>query len=172
MNDTQVYVRVATSLDRDKLRGMFSRTSPETIYGRFHLPYLEVPEWMMSLMLAIDHHHNEALVAVAEEKIIGHAMYVRLENITEAEMAIIVEDDWQSKGVGKSLLSELDERARLRGIDTFIGEVLGSNRRMLGLAAMFPGADHTIEDGVCRVRMPLQTPASAVHTARPLRRAA
>ena len=49
-------------------------------------------------------------------------MYVRLENITEAEMAIIVEDGWQSNGVGKSLLSELDERARRRGIDTFVGD--------------------------------------------------
>jgi hypothetical protein len=45
-------------------------------------------------MLGTDHLFKEALVAVAEDKIIGHAMYVRLENITEAEMAIIVEDDW------------------------------------------------------------------------------
>ncbi|MBA2713916.1 MAG: GNAT family N-acetyltransferase [Rubrobacteraceae bacterium] len=156
MNDTQVYIRVATTLDREKLRGMFSRTSSETIYRRFHIAFQKVPEWMESLMLGTDHHHKEALVAVAEEMIVGHAMYVRLDNVTEAEMAIIVEDGWQSKGVGKSLLSELEERARFRGIETFTGEVLSTNRAMLMLAAMFGGTGHTIEDGVYHVRMPLR----------------
>ena len=169
---TQVYIRVATSHDGEKLRGMFSRASSETIRRRFHIPYPEVPGWMMALMLDVDHHDKEALVAVAEEKVVGHAMYVRLEDGAEAEMAIIVEDGWQSKGVGKALLSELEERASLRGIETFVGEVLGENRPMLGLAAMFAGTGSTIEDGVYHVRMPLRTPRPTTHTARTIRRAA
>jgi acetyltransferase len=172
MNDSQAYIRVATPQDSEKLSRMFSRTSSETIYDRFHIPYPQVPEWMVGFMLGSDHLHQEALVAVAEDRIIGHAMYVRLENITEAEMAIIVEDDWQSKGVGKSLLSELDQRARLRGIDTFIGEVLGTNRAMLGLAATYSGTDYAMEEGVCQVRMPLLNPDSAVLTAQTFRYAA
>lgn len=172
MNDTQVYIRVATSNDTEKMRRMFARASTETIYRRFHIPYPEVPQWMMALMLDPDHHDKEALVAVVEEKIVGHAMYVRYGNDDEAEMAIVVEDQWQSKGVGKSLLSELEERARLRGIGTFVGEVLGTNRPMLGLAAMFAGTKYTTEDGVYHVRMPLRTPDSAVHTARTVARAA
>jgi len=158
MNDEQIYIRVATGLDREKLRVMFARSSPETIYRRFNMPYPEVPEWMVALMLAADHHDKEALVAVAEEKIVGHAMYVRLANDGEAEMAIMVEDGWQSRGVGKSLLCELAERAKRRGIETFVAEVLAANRPMLGLAAMFAGTHHTMEDGVHRVRMPLQIP--------------
>jgi len=59
MNDEQVYIRVATVLDREKLRVMFARSSPETIYRRFHMPYPEVPEWMVALMLAADHHDKE-----------------------------------------------------------------------------------------------------------------
>ena len=105
----------------------------------------------MTLMLDADHHDKEVLVAVAEEKVVGHAMYVRLADDGEAEMAIVVEDDWQSKGVGKSLLLELEERAGLRGIETFTGEVLGDNRPMLGLAATFPGTGYAIEDGVYHV---------------------
>jgi GNAT superfamily N-acetyltransferase len=172
MSDSRAYVRVATPQDREKLSRMFSRTSSETIYKRFHIPYPQVPEWMVGFMLGTDHLHKEALVAVAEDKIIGHAMYVRLENITEGEMAIIVEDDWQSKGVGKSLLYELAQRARLRGIDTFIGEVFGWNRAMLGLAATYSGTGYTTEDGVCQVRMPLLTPESTVPAAQTLRHAA
>ena len=168
---TEVSIRVATPLDSEKLRGMFSRTSSETIYRRFHLPYPEVPQWMVALMLSADH-HKEALVAVTEEKVVGHAMYARLADGTEAEIAVILEDEWQSKGVGKSLLSELARRGRPRGIETFSGEVLATNRPMLGLAAKFTGTEYAMEDGVCHVRMPLQTRDSAPYTARTDRRAA
>ena len=168
---TEVSIRVATPLDSEKLRAMFSRTSSETIYRRFHLPYPEVPEWMVALMLGADH-HKEALLAVADGKLVGHAMYVRLGDGTEAEIAIIVEDEWHSKGVGKSLLSELARRARPRGVETFTAEVLATNRPMLGLAAMFAGTEYAMAEGVCHVRMPLQTRGSAPYTARTDRRAA
>ena len=100
----------------------------------------------------------------------GHAMYVRLGG--DAEMAIVVEDEWQSKGVGKSLLSELARRARPRGVETFTAEVLATNRPMLGLAAMFAGTEYAMAECVCHVRMPLQTRGSAPYTARTDRRAA
>ena len=167
-----VSIRVATPRDQGKLREMFSRLSPETIYRRFHIPYRRVPERMLDLMLDVDHHAGKSLLAVVEREIIGHAMYVRLGDSSEAEMAIIVEDGWQSKGVGKLLLSELAERARLRGIETFTGEVLRKNRRMLGLAAVFAETDYTIEDGLWHVRMPLRTLESTSYASRTLRRAA
>ena len=167
-----VSIRVATPRDKGKLREMFSRLSPETIYRRFHIPYRHVPERMLDLMLDVDHHAGKSLLAVVEREIIGHAMYVRLGDSSEAEMAIIVEDGWQSKGVGKLLLSELAERARLRGIETFTGEVLRKNRRMLGLAAVFTQSDYTITDSLCHVRMPLRTFDPPAYAPRILRRAA
>ncbi len=172
---TRVSIRVATPRDRERLRAMFSRASCETIYRRFHIPYPDVPERTLALMLGVDDHHHdkESLVAVAEEgEIVGHAMYARLGDGGEAEMAIVVEDGWQSKGVGKSLLSELAQRARLRGIEIFTGEVLGENRSMLGLAAMFAGTDYAIRDGLCHVRMPLRPLEPAAYPARTLHRAA
>ena len=168
MNDAQIYTRIATPSDTEKLRAMLARSSQKTIYRRFHTPFPEVPGWMVSLMLDADHHDKDVLVAVAEEKVVGHAMYARLDD-KEAEMAIVVEDEWQSKGIGKSLLSELEERAGSRGIETFTGEVLGENRPMLGLAARsFAGTGYSIEDGAYHVRMPLR----AASAARTLRRAA
>jgi GNAT superfamily N-acetyltransferase len=170
---TQVSIRVAAPWDAEGLRAMFSRVSPETIYRRFHIPYPDVPERTLALMLGVeDQHDKESLVAVAEGEIVGHAMYVRLGDGGEAEMAIIVEDGWQSKGVGKLLLSELAERARLRGIETFTGEVLGENRRMLALAAMFAETDYAIKDGLCHVRMPLRTLEPRAYAARTLSSAA
>ena len=151
---------------------MLSRVSSETTYQRFHIPYPEVPERTLALMLDVDHPDKEFLVAVAEEEIVGHAMYVRLGDGREAAMAIIVEDGWQSRGVGRLLLSELAERARLRGIEIFTGEVLGENRRMLSLAAMFAETDYTMEDGVWHVRMPLRTLELMAYAALTLRRTA
>ena len=85
-------IRVAAPRDAERLRGMFSRASSETIYRRFHMPYPNVPGWMLALMLDADHPDKEALVAVAEGEIVGHAMCVRLGDGSEAEVAIIVED--------------------------------------------------------------------------------
>src|SRR5215213_1013490 len=165
MNNAQVSIRTATPRDGEGLRTMFARSSAETIYLRFHIPYPEVPEWMVALMLDTDHQEKEALVIVAGERIVGHAMYVRLANGTEAEMAIIVEDSWQSKGVGKSLLSKLAQRARLQGIETFTAEVLEPNRPMLALAAMFAGTGYSMKGDVCHIRVPLRM-ASEVRTLR------
>ena len=163
--DEQVITRVAAPRDEGALRGMFSRASSETIYLRFHIPYPEVPKPMLALMLDVDPPNKESLVSVVGEEIVGHAMYVRLEDTTKAEMAIVVEDGWQSRGVGRLLLSELVRGARLQGVETFVAEVLLENRRMLGLAALFAGAEHTITDGAYYVRMPLPMPAPATHAA-------
>lgn len=167
-----VSIRAATPRDKGKLREMFCRLSPETIYRRFHIPYREVPERTQALVLDVDHHDKDFLVAVAGEEIVGHAMYVKFGDGSEAEMAIVVEDGWQSKGVGKLLLSELAGRARRGGIETFTGEVLGKNRSMLGLASIFAEADYTMKDGSCHVRMPLRTLEPTAYATRTLRRAA
>ena len=173
MNDTQVYIRIATPSDGEKLRSRFARSSTKTIHRRFHTPFPEVPNWMVALMLDTDHRNKESLVAVAEEKVVGHAMYARLGAGAEAEMAIVVEDGWQSQGLGKSLLSELVDRARLRGVEGFVGEVLPENRPMLGLAARsFAGTGYAIEDGAYHVSMPLPAPGSAAGAARVVPRAA
>lgn len=164
-SETYVSIRIASPSDGKKLRAMLSRCSSATIYRRYHIPYPEVPGWLLGLMLGVGQGGMEALVAVAEGEIVGHAMYARSGNGAEAEMAIIIEDGWQSRGVGRQLLSKLAQRAKYRGIETFTGEVLRHNRPMLGLAAMFAGSDYEREDEVCHVRMPLTAPtASASQT--------
>ncbi len=170
--DERVFVRVTDPTDTEGLRRMFSRVSSETTYQRFHISYLDVPERMLELMVSQDRHEAECLVAVAKGEIVGHAMYVKLGDSNEAEMAIIVEDALQSRGVGKALLRNLVERARSRGVETFVGTVLLENRRMLGLiGTVFAEAKREIVDGVYHFRAPLRT-QEAPGPARILRRAA
>lgn len=167
--ETRVSIRDAFATDREGLRRMFSRSSSETIYRRFHIPYPEVTEQILAFMLGADKHDKQALLAVARGETVGHAMYARLGDTGDAEMAIVVEDGWQSRGVGKLLLRRLAESARGRGIETFVGTVLPENRRMLGLIdALFAGSRHVISDGVFHFRAPLRTlePADPVRTLR------
>ena len=171
--DERVSIRIASPEDGESLRAMFSRVSSETIYRRFHMPYQEVPERMLALMLGVEEHHDgETLVAIANGEIVGHAMYVKLGVSGEAEMAIVVEDRWQSKGVGKLLLRELAEKARSRGVENLVGTVLMENRRMLGLiGAVFSESGRVITDGAYHFRAPLRTLEPA-DPARILRRVA
>jgi GNAT superfamily N-acetyltransferase len=83
-------------------------------------------------------------------------MYARTGKDGEAEFAVLVEDGWQSRGVGRLLLTELATVARSRGIGFFTGSVLGENRRALSaLAAVYSGMRYEIRDGSYQVRVPL-----------------
>jgi GNAT superfamily N-acetyltransferase len=166
-----VCIRAVSSGDEEGLRWMFSRLSRKTIYQRFHTPYPRVPGWALASFTRADD-QAASLVAVVGEEIVGHAIYVRSDSGSEAEFALVVEDRWQSRGVGKLLLSELAKRARQRGVEIFTGEVLGENRRMLGLlGAVFAEVNHLMKDGVYHVRVPLRTPGE-MDTARTGRSAA
>jgi GNAT superfamily N-acetyltransferase len=154
-----VSVRPVSSEDREVLGRILSQLSARTIYERFHAPYPSVPAWALAGMVEVDHDDKEALVAVVGEEIVGHAMYVRLGS-GEAELAVVVEDGWRSRGIGRLMLTELALKTRSRGIDHFTGPVLGENRRALGaLAAVFPGMRYGVSDGAYRVRAPLQAPS-------------
>jgi GNAT superfamily N-acetyltransferase len=152
-----VNVRPASSADREALGMMLSRLSRRTIYERFHVPYPSVPGWALAAMAEADHRDRGSLVAVAGDEILGHAMYVRAANGREAEFAVVVEDRWQSNGLGKRLLTELAAAAGSRGIELFTGTVLGENRGALrALSAAYPEMRYEIKDGVYQVRVPLR----------------
>jgi GNAT superfamily N-acetyltransferase len=152
-----VTVRPVSSADRERLGRMLSRLSPRTIYERFHAPYPRVPGWALAGMVEADHHDTEALVAVVGGEFVGHAMYVRARNGREAELAVVVEDRWQSRGIGRLLLTELAAEAGSRGVEILTGSVLGENHRMLGvMATVFPEMRYEIRGGTYQVRAHLR----------------
>jgi GNAT superfamily N-acetyltransferase len=170
--DPRVSIQATTLLDKERLREMFSRLSSETIYRRFHLPYSQVPERILTLMLNVDHHDNEAFLAVVGGEVVGHAMYVRLENERCAEVAFVVEDGWQSRGIGKLLLSQIAEKARARGVEYFTGGVLEGNQRVLDLLdAVFTEVRYVVSAGLYQFRVPLRTLKPTTEPVRMLRRA-
>jgi GNAT superfamily N-acetyltransferase len=153
-----VRIRPLSPGDQDELREMLSRLSRETIHKRFHLPMPRVPEGMVAYLADVDHYDKEALVALVGDEIVGHAMYARQE-AREAEMAIVVEDRWQSRGIGRLLLGRLAEEAGRRGIESFTGTVLGENRDALRFfSSVLPKAKFEIKDGMYNFHFPLANP--------------
>ena len=86
---------------------------------------------------------------------IGVGRYDRIED-DEAEVAFLVEDAHQGRGIAQLLLEHLADAARERGITKFVAEVLPQNRRM---AQVFADAGYRvskgIEDGVLMVEFPI-----------------
>lgn len=74
------------------------------------------------------------------------ARYVRGAEAGEAELSVVVIDDWQRRGVASALLTRLVERARESGIDHFVALVLDENSEAVELA------EHLSPAGVPRRR--------------------
>lgn len=139
----QVNLRLIRPEDTALLVDLFHNLSPETRRLRFHLYTERMPEeevWRNAITLSnLDPQRHVAVVATVieadgEEHAIGVARFARatLEE-REAEVAIVVRDDFQRKGVGRVLLTRLAEKARELGITYFSGWVMAENIHLMKL---------------------------------------
>jgi acetyl coenzyme A synthetase (ADP forming)-like protein len=82
-----------------------------------------------------------ALLALsgAEERVVGHAFYVVVDE-HRAEVAFTIANDFQGRGLGTMLLGQLAEVAAANGIQMFQAEVVAANHKMLHVfrASGFP----------------------------------
>lgn len=144
--------------DAEALRRMFFRLSPETVYRRFFRPVKEPDARIVEYLVSVDHRDREALVAEADGEILAVARYDRSSTTpNEAEVAIVVQDDWQRRGLGHRLMRQLAGAASQRGIEAFTADVLGGNREAVHLVrSLAPHADVHFAGGQVVVRVPLQ----------------
>ncbi len=130
---TPISVRPIEPEDRGALARGFERLGPESRYRRFHSPIDRLTEAQLDYLTVIDHSDHEALAAFHDGEIVGVARYVRTEPGPRAEVAVTVGDDWQGRGVGRTLLDLLTVRAKEEGVQTFTAQVLGGNLPMVEL---------------------------------------
>jgi GNAT superfamily N-acetyltransferase len=122
-------VRPIRTDDVEGLRRMFFRLSADTVYKRFFRPIHEPSPSVLAFLCAVDHDRRDALVAVDPDgEIIAVARYDRLGETDEAEVAVVVEDEWQGHGIGARLLRRLAALAESRGLKVFTATMLGENR--------------------------------------------
>lgn len=128
-------VRPIRPTDDPLMLEMFHCFSRETIYYRFFTYIREMPPARLRRFTNIDYEHEFALVAMffdgTHDRIVGVARYVRDKmKRNEAEVAIVVQDDFQSRGIGTMLLRLLHRPASENGIDTFVGYVMVENEKI------------------------------------------
>ena len=120
--------------DVDRLRRLFYRLSPETVYRRFFQPVKQPSEKMLHHLAEVDHDLRQAIVAEVDDEIIAVVRYDREATTPAAEVAVLVEDAWQGHGLGRRLLRRLAVDALEHGVVDLTATVLGENHRALRLA--------------------------------------
>jgi GNAT superfamily N-acetyltransferase len=137
----QAFLRPIVPDDEKAIVDLFYRLSAETRFLRFHYAKTKITPEELNRYCHVDYYNSFALVAEMERggtmEIAGVGRYVRLPCSDIAEVAFVVEDKEQRKGIGTHLLHELSVLARERTVTTFVAELLNENIVMLDILRKF-----------------------------------
>lgn len=157
-DNTKLLLRPITPEDEELMLELFYSFSRKTVYNR----WFHVKEYMSREQLK-NYIYNDldvdmALLAIWEdwngELPVGVGRFSVNETNQSAEIAIVVCDDWQSKGVGTVLVRYLAEIAKERNLRGFTADVLSENSAMLHVfEKMGFFINKELRDGVCHLRM-------------------
>ena len=180
MNRTKVSaIRPVTPADEAVLSDFFAALSVESRYLRFFAPV--TPSCGLLDLMVGKPAHVDAIVAIVDGVIVGHAMAadrlapgetgnsVRTGGPGATDIGVVVADAWQRRGVGAALMRALIARAQARGVTALAMDVLPGNRRVLAMiAGHWPEAAlRRSADGV-DIRIPLSPQrAKPPYAARP-----
>jgi RimJ/RimL family protein N-acetyltransferase len=138
--------------DAPRLVALYDHLSRDTRYHRFFSVMRRLPSDWARFLADVDCESRLALVIESPENpdtLIAVARYEPAGEPGVAEVAFVVQDGWQDRGLGMVLFSELLAAAELNGIRRFRAWVLADNRRMLDLIARLGEVSHrSIEEGV------------------------
>lgn len=158
-NGECIVIRPVRSTDETLLHGMFYRLSEETLYKRFCGIVKYMPHKDLQRYCTIDYVNDLTLVATMTvsdvERIVALASY-NVNNVTGfAEVAMVVDDECQGRGIGRELMQKLTQMARARSVKGFTAYILGYNSPMLRVfeSAGFP-VEVTPEGDGLGVRIP------------------
>ena len=151
-----VHVRPIRADDAERLVTFFDGLSRETVYYRFFSPKHSLSEKEVTYFTVLDYVDRFALVALLDHELVGVARYDRLDPGDRAEVAFVVDDHQQGRGLGSVLLEHLAQVGQDAAIATFTASVLPDNGRML---RVFKDAGWKVarrfEDGVIQVEFPI-----------------
>jgi RimJ/RimL family protein N-acetyltransferase len=159
----RVLIRPIRPGDAQELNMSFEHLGAVSRYRRFLTPIDHLSDRQLAYLTHVDHIAHEALVAIDADTGEGVAIarFVRdPEDRRRAEVAIVVAERWQGRGVGTALAERLSARARGAGVECFTARMLIGNhggRRLLERVADELSRDE--EGGTVDVSARLRTPA-------------
>ena len=118
--------------DGEQLRNLLKRSGPRSIYQRFMRDKDDLSPEELEYFTVLDYDTRMAFAAVIDDTIIGVGRYDALaDEPGTAEVAFLVEDAHQGRGVATLLLERLADYARQHKIEAFKAYVLADNHAML-----------------------------------------
>lgn len=136
-NGAVVRIRPIRPDDAPRLIELYDHLSRHTAYQRFFTIMRRLPPDWAKILATVDYRRRLALVVEHDTptgvELIGVGRYEPSSEPDAAEVAFVVQDDWQGQGLGTILLEDLLAAAAARGIERFVAFVLADNRRMLDL---------------------------------------
>ncbi|RDI64719.1 bifunctional acetate--CoA ligase family protein/GNAT family N-acetyltransferase [Nocardia pseudobrasiliensis] len=129
-----VRMRPITPDDAEDLQRFHAGLSDRTRYLRYFGPYPKMTPKDLFRTTHVDYRDRVGLVAVLGDSIVAVGRYELLPEhpgARAAEVAFVVADEHQGRGLGSILLEHLAGAAAENGIDTFVAEVLAENNAMV-----------------------------------------
>jgi len=135
---SELFFRPVKPTDEEALSEMLYSLSADSVRSRFFTHTKTFPHKDVQHLTNIDYEQNLAIVGVVpgsggEEQIVAIGQYFLDPKTQSAEVAFIVQDEWQLKGMGTILLQYLAEIAQKRGVKQFSAKVLPQNKPMLAV---------------------------------------
>jgi GNAT superfamily N-acetyltransferase len=155
---TLIHFRSIRPTDEPRLRDLFYALSQQTVYYRFMSHMTRMPRKQVQDFVYINHRTEVAIAGTiteaSGEDLIAIGRYYLDETTNMAEVAFVVRDNWQTKGIGSFLLSCLMGIAKRHGIRGFTAEVLRENQPMQAVLNRAPCKVSTqLNDGLYSYRM-------------------
>lgn len=126
-----VHLRPIRPADAEALVRFHGGLSQRTRYLRYFSAYPRIPERDLARFVTVDHRDRVAFVAELAGEIIAVGRYERYTDTDDAEVAFVVADAHQGRGIGSVLLEHLAAAAREVGLRRFIAVVLAENTGMI-----------------------------------------
>ncbi|MGH9889305.1 MAG: GNAT family N-acetyltransferase, partial [bacterium] len=117
--------------DAPRIAAFHRALSLETIHFRYFSGLTILPPLILKRFSQPDPARELVIVAEVNEALVGLASAHRQRASDAAEVAFVVADAHQGRGLGTLMLEELAEQARAHGITRFIADTLSGNRAML-----------------------------------------
>lgn len=160
----EITVRRADAADLGAAIAMHERCSPATLSRRYHGPVADADRYLRHLLSPRFGRTLTAHTASGRLVALGHLLW----DGDETEVALLVEDDWQRRGVGRELLGRLVAMAREADCESVYAVTTASNTPMVAaMRALGLPLDYQIEEGtlVITARLAPVRPAADRHSA-------
>ena len=134
---TEMFFRPVKPTDEPALSEMLYSLSEESVRTRYMTHTMAFPHRDIQRFTNIDYRQDIAIVGiiprVSGEEIVALAQYFLDPKTRDAEVAFLVQDEWQQKGMGTFLLDYITKIAKQRDVKKFYAKVLPANERMLAI---------------------------------------